>query len=130
MKLKLVVAVSTLAAVSALAQAQPGNRPPQNAPKLSSAEIQKIVQMVSGDKTKTQQYCEIGNLNRQMERADQKNDTKALETLGKQADDLAHKIGPEFVKFMDALDLVNDRSSEGKDLTDAVETLDKLCPAP
>ena len=118
MKLKLVVAVSTLAAVSALAQAQPGNRPPQNAPKLSSAEIQKIVQMVSGDKTQ-----EFNNIVKsatsidRWKRADQKkNDSKALETLGKQADDLAHKIGPEFVKFMDALDLVHDRSSEGKDL--------------
>ena len=47
----------------------------------------------------------------------------------KQADDLAHKIGPEFVKFMDALDQADDRSSEGKELIAAVETLDKLCPA-
>jgi hypothetical protein len=64
-----------------------------------------------------------------MAEADKKNDTKALDTLGKQADDLAHKIGPEFVKFMDALDQADDRSSEGKELIAAVETLDKLCPA-
>jgi hypothetical protein len=128
MKLTLAVSVFALAAMCALAQAQPGNRP-QSAPKLSKAEIQKVVQMISGDKTKTQQYCEIGKLNRQMEQADQKNDTKALETLGKQADDLAHKIGPDFVKFMDALDQVEDPAKADKDLTGAVETLDKLCPA-
>jgi hypothetical protein len=127
MKLKL--AAVMLAAMPAFAQAQPANRPPQNAPTLSKAEIQKVVAMVSADKTKAQQYCEIGKLNRQMEQADQKNDTKALETLGKQADELAHKIGPEFVKFMDALDQVDDRTSEGKELTSAVESLDKLCPA-
>ena len=64
-----------------------------------------------------------------MAEADQKNDTKALETLGKQADDIAQKIGPEFVKFMDALDQADDRTNEGKELIAAVETLDKLCTA-
>ena len=62
-----------------------------------------------------------------MAQADQKNDTKSLETLGKQADDLAEKIGPEFVKLIDALDQMDENSSQGKELMAAVETLDKLC---
>ncbi len=126
MKLTAVV-VSAFAAVPALAQPQPG-APPAHAPQPTQAEIQKVVATISGDKTKTQQYCEIGQLNQQMAEADQKNDTKALESLGKQADDLTHKIGPEFVKFMDALDRMDDRSEEGKQLMAAVEQLDKLCP--
>src|SRR5258708_6283267 len=121
MKLKLVVAIFALAAMPAFAQAQQGGRPP-NVPKPTKAEVQKVVQIVSGDKTKTQQYCDIGKLNQQMALADQKKDTKALEALGKQADDLAQKIGPEFVKFMDALDEVDDNSSEGKEFIAAVET--------
>jgi hypothetical protein len=128
MKLTLVLAVAAFAAIPALAQAQPGG-PPPNAPKPTKGEIQKVVQTISGDKTKTQQYCEIGRLNQRMAEADQKNDTKTLETLGRQADDLAQKLGPEFIKFMDALDAVDDKMSEGKDLIAAVETLDKLCPA-
>ncbi|HEY7247805.1 MAG TPA: hypothetical protein VH678_28385 [Xanthobacteraceae bacterium] len=128
MKLTAVVIISAFAAMPALAQPQPG-APAANAPKPTQAEIQKVVATVSADKTKTQQYCEIGKLNQQMAEADQKNDTKALEGLGKQADDLAHKIGPDFVKFMDALDQMDDRSDEGKHLMAAVEQLDKLCPA-
>ena len=128
MKLTAVLVISAFAAMPVFAQAQPAG-PPTNAPKPTKAEIQKVVATVSGDKTKAQQYCEIGKLNQQMAEADKKNDTKALDTLGKQADDLAHKIGPEFVKFMDALDQADDRSSEGKELIAAVETLDKLCPA-
>jgi hypothetical protein len=128
MKLTLVLAVCAFAAIPALAQAQPGG-PPPNAPKPTKAEIQKVVQTISGDKTKSQQYCEIGKLNQRMAEADQKNDTKTLETLGRQADDIAQKLGPEFIKFMDALDAVDDKTSEGKDLIAAVETLDKLCPA-
>jgi len=127
MKLTLVFAISAFAGMPILAQAQPGG-PPPNAPKPSKAEVQKVVATISGDKTKTQQYCELGKLNQRMAEADQKNDTKTLETLGKQADDLAHKLGPEFVKFMDALDQVDEKTSEGKNMIAAVESLDKLCP--
>ncbi len=126
MELKLVLAISALAAMPALAQTQQGGRPP-NVPMPTKAEIQKVIQIVSSDKTKTHQYCEIGKINQQMAQADQKNDTKSLETLGKQADDLVEKIGPEFVKFIDALDQMDENSSQGKELMAAVETLDKLC---
>jgi hypothetical protein len=125
MKLTTVLAISAFAAMPALAQPQHSS----TAPKLTDAEIQKVVATVSADKTKTQQYCEIGKLNQQMAEADQKNDTKALEALSKQMDDLEHKIGPDFVRFMDALDHMDDRSDEAKQLMAAVETLDKLCPA-
>ena len=128
MKLTAVLVISAFAAMPVFAQAQPAG-PPANAPKPTKAEIQKVVATVSGDKTKAQQYCEIGKLNQKMAEADQKNDTKALETLGKQADDIAQKIGPEFVKFMDALDQADDKTNEGKELIAAVETLDKLSPA-
>src|ERR1700730_6411612 len=85
MKLKLVVAISAFAAMP-FAQAQQAQ--PPAAPKPTKAEIQGVVQIVSGNKTKTQQYCDLGKLNQQMALADQKNDTKTLEALGKQADDL------------------------------------------
>jgi hypothetical protein len=125
MKLNLVVAISAFAAVP-FAQAQQGRPPTGSQP--TKAEIQRVVQIVSGNKTKTQQYCDLGKLNQQMALADQKKDAKTLEALGKQADDLAQKIGPEFVTFIDALDQADDNTSEGKELIAAVETLDKLCP--
>ncbi len=127
MRLKLALAISAVAVMPVLAQAQQGS-PPQNVPMPTRAEVQKVVQMVSSDKTKTQQYCELGKVNQQLALADEKHDAKALETLGKRADDLVHKIGPDFVKFMDALDEVDENSTQGKELVAAVETLDKLCP--
>jgi hypothetical protein len=128
MRLKLALAISAIAVMPVLAQAQQGSRP-QNVPMPTKAEVQKVVQMVSNDKTKTQRYCELGKVNQQLAQADEKHDAKALEALGKQADDLAHKIGPDFVKLMDALDEVDENSAQGKDLIAAVETLDKLCAA-
>jgi len=124
MKRESIVALAALAAMPAFAQ-QGG--PPANVPMPTKAEIQQVMQIVSNDKTKTQQYCELGRINQKMAQADHKRDTRALEALGKQADELAEKIGPEFVKFIDAVDETDERSSAGKELMAAVETLDKLC---
>jgi hypothetical protein len=126
MNLKLAVTISALAAMPTLAQSQQGV-PPPNAPRPTLAQVQKVVQIISGDKTKTQQYCDIGKLNEQMTQAEQKNDTKALEALSRQADDLAQKIGPEYVALMDGLGLIDENSSEGKQFIAALDSLDKLC---
>jgi len=125
MRLKLSVTIFVLAVVPAIAQAQ--QHAPPNVTKPTMAQVQKVVQIVSGDKTKTQYYCAIGKLNEQMAEADQKNDTKRLESLTTRADDLAQKIGPEYVALMDGLSTVDDESAEGKQFAAALDALDKLC---
>jgi hypothetical protein len=125
MKLKVIIAVSALLAMSAVAQAQQGS--PPNVPAPTKADIEKVVQIVSSDKTKTQAYCEIGKLNEQMAEADQKKDQKTLDALGKQADALAEKIGPEYIKLMEGLDQVDPNSALGKQLESLFAPLDKLC---
>jgi hypothetical protein len=124
MNLKVIVAASALFAMSAFAQAQQG---PPNVPAPTKADVQKVVQIVSADKAKTQAYCDIGKLNEQMAAADQKKDQKALEALGKQADALAEKIGPEYVKLMEGLEQVDPNSPLGKQLETLFAPLDKLC---
>jgi hypothetical protein len=122
---KLSVIIPVLAVIPAIAQAQ--QKPPPHVAKPTMAQVQKVVQIVSGDKTKTQYYCEIGKLNEQMAEADQKNDTKRLESLTSQADNLAQKIGPEYIALMDGLSTVDENSAEGKQFATALDALDKLC---
>jgi hypothetical protein len=55
-------------------------------------------------------------------------DSTTVETLERRADELEDKIGPEFVKFMDALDEADEKSAEGKELMAALDNLDDLCP--
>jgi 2-oxo-4-hydroxy-4-carboxy--5-ureidoimidazoline (OHCU) decarboxylase len=85
----------------AFAQAKHGETPPTN-PKSTLAQVQKVVQIISGDKVKTQQFCDVEKLDPQIAEAVQKNDPNKLEALIKQADDLAQKIGPEYVMMMEA----------------------------
>ena len=128
MKLKLVIAISALAAMMpAFAQAKQGETPP-TAPRPTMAQVQKVIQIISGNKTKLQQYCEIATkLDPQIAEAVQKNDANKLEALVKQADDLAQKIGPEYVMMMEGLAQIDENSREGKQIADALDSLVKLC---
>jgi len=93
MKLKLVAAISAFA-IPVLAHAQQGPQP--NVPKPTKADAQNVVQIVMSDKVKTRAYCDLTKLYDQVDASAQKNDTKTLETLNKQADALLHKLGPEY----------------------------------
>ena len=126
MKLRLVAVITALVTVPMLAHAQQGG-PPSNAPKPTKADAQNVVQIITSDKAKTQTYCDLDKLYDQMQTADKKNDSKTVESLGKQADVLATKLGPEYNKMMDGMDQVDPNSNEGKELVSVLSGLDKLC---
>jgi hypothetical protein len=118
----LIVAVFVTAAVPVYAQAQK----PSTA-KVTTADVQKVVTLISGDKAKTQTYCDIGKLNEQIEEADEKKDVKKTEELSQQIDALGKKLGPEYAALMDGLQEVDPESEDGKKIGLMFEPLDKLC---
>ena len=124
MKLKLVAAISAFAAIPALAHAQQGG--PPKVPKPTKADAQNVVQIITSDKVKTQAYCDLNKLYDQL-KAVQQNDTKAIETLTKQAEVLIDKLGPEYFKMMDGLEKVDPKSSEAKEFMSILSELDKGC---
>ena len=123
MRVKLLVLIFALCFGVNLAQGQRA----AHAPKLTTAEIENVVQLVSTDKTKTQFYCELTKINEQISQEKTK-DYAAIRSLQNRADELEEKIGPEFVEFMDALDDADESTVEGKELVDALDKLDDLCP--
>ena len=126
MKLKLVAAISALAAIASLAHAQQGGPQPK-IPKPTTADAQNVVQIITSDKVKTQAYCDLTKLEGQVEAAAQKNDAKTLEALNKQANALLDKLGPEYFKLMDGLEQVDPKSSEAKEFMSILSELDKSC---
>ena len=123
MKLKLVAAISVLAAIPALAHAQQGG--PQ--PKPTKADAQKVVQIITSDKVKTQAYCDLTKLEDQVKALPQNTDTKTAEALTKQAEALIDKLGPEYFELMDGLEQVDQKSSEAKEFMSILSELDKRC---
>ena len=138
MKLKLIVAALVVAVVPMCAQAQAPNppkpsKPAKAAPAAPAAPVskvaaaQRVVKTISGDKTKTETYCDIGKLGEQIEAAEQKNDMKKIDELNKKMDELATKLGPEYIALMGQLEDIDPSSKEGQDISSALGGLDKLC---
>jgi hypothetical protein len=122
MNLKLIVAILLIVALPLCAQAQ---KP--SAAKVTTADVQKVVKIISGDKAKTQTYCDLGKLNERIEEADEKKDIKKTEELSQQIDALGKKLGPEYAALMDGLQEVDPESEDGKQIGLMFEPLDKLC---
>ena len=119
---KLIIAILVIAAVPVCAQAQ---KP--SAATVTKTDVQKVVKLISGDKAKTQTYCDIGKLNAQMAEADETKDTKKLDELSQQIDALGKKLGPEYAALMDGLEDVDPESEDGKQTGLMFQPLDKLC---
>jgi hypothetical protein len=126
MKLKLVAAIFALVAIPALTHAQQGG-PPPSVPKPTKADVEKVVQIVTSDEARTQSYCDLNKLYDQLQAAAQNSDSRTVQALGRQADALLGKLGPEYSKLMDGLDQVDPNSSEGKEFISLLSGLDKLC---
>ncbi|MGC1624008.1 MAG: hypothetical protein WA759_14555 [Pseudolabrys sp.] len=138
MHFKLIVAALAIAAVPALAQAQAPNPPKSSkpakpakaapaAPASKAEAAQKLVKTISADKAKTQTYCDIGKLGDQIEEAEQKKDLKRIDDLNRKMDELATKLGPEYVAVMGDLQDIDPSSKEAQDISSTLEGLDKLC---
>ena len=126
MNLKRVIAVSLFVTVPVIAFAQKDGSTTK-APKPTIAEAQKLVQTISSDKAKLKAYCDIGKLQEQMEKAEQKKDEKAIQALNAKADSLEQQISPEYAKVMDGLEEVDPNSAEGKQFEAVFNALVKEC---
>jgi Holliday junction resolvase RusA-like endonuclease len=92
MNLKLIVAISVIAAMPVCAQAQ---KP--RAAKVTKADAENVVKIIGDDKAKTRTYCDIVELANQFEEADQKNDTQKKDQLSQRMDELVAELGTEYV---------------------------------
>ena len=114
----LLIAV-TIAAVPVCSQAQ--------SPRVSKADAQKVVRIISGDKAKTQTYCDMVKLGEQIEQANDKKDNKSVDELSKKLGELGPKLGPEYAALMDGLQDIDPETEEGQEIESALVALDRLC---
>jgi 5'-3' exonuclease len=122
MNLRLIVAILVIAAVPVFARAQS-----PSAAKVTRADVQKVVKIISGDKAKAQTYCDMANLGDQIEEANDKKDSKTADELSQKMKELENNLGPEYVALMDGLQDIDPESDDGADIVAALAALDKLC---
>ena len=125
MNLKLIVAISVIAAMPVCAQAQ---KP--SAANVTKADAENVVKIISGDKAKTRTYCNIVDLSNQFEEAEQKNDTKKTDELSQQIDELVPELGSEYTALNEGLEDIDPNSKDSTDIVSTLAALDKLCAKP
>ena len=102
MKLKLIVAILLIAAAPRWAQAQSA---------VTNEDAQEVIGIISGDKDKTEAYCDSIKLGDQIEHGDQQG--KSTDELNQQMNALTEKLGPEYAALMAAYRDMDLSSREG-----------------
>jgi ABC-type transporter Mla subunit MlaD len=121
MNLKLTFTILAIAVVPVCAQAQ------QPSGAKVKADAQNVVKIISGDKAKTQTYCQMDQLGDQIDEAAQKKDNKKAEELSRKMEELSGRLGPEYVAFVKELENVDPNSQDTQQINSIMGTLDKLC---
>jgi hypothetical protein len=93
------------------------------------ADAQKVVSIISGDKAKTQNYCQIANVGEQMNQAVQAKDKKKFEELAqKLLPELEKNLGPEYLGLVESLGKTNLTPKDGQEIVSIFDKLDESCP--
>lgn len=95
---------------------------------VTKADAQEVLKIISGDKAKTQTYCDMTRLDEQIKQAKEKKDSKTVNELSQKLDLLEEKLGPEYVALMDGLEDIDPKSEVALQIESALDDLyDNLC---
>jgi hypothetical protein len=120
--LRLIVTILVIAAAPIWAQAQT----PAPA-KVTKADAQKMLRIISSDKAKTRIYRQMAKLGAQMEQANETGDAKKFDALFQRMDELGKKLGPEYAALIDGLQDIDPESEVGQEISSTLDALDNLC---
>src|SRR5262245_26424567 len=96
--------------------------------KVSKGDAQRVVKIISGDKAKTQTYCDIKKLDEQIAQTDEKKDSKMADELSQKVGELEKTLGPEYTALIDGLQGVDPETDEvGEEIMLTLLALDRLC---
>ena len=94
----------------------------------NAAELaQKVVSIISGDKAKTQTYCQILDFSDELDQADQQKDREKAEELSQKINELQKKLGSEYLALLKVTEHVDPNSKDGQEIVSNLVKLDNSC---
>jgi len=117
------VAIFAGTTVAAVGQEEPTNQ----TSKPSLADVQHLVERISGDESKLHAYCELGKLHDETRQAVEYNDTNAIAAVATKTDDFERQLGLEYDNVLDGLDQIDFSSDEGQRIAAAFYALQQKC---
>jgi preprotein translocase subunit YajC len=116
-----IIVILLVMAVPLYAQAQQ-----PDAAKLK-ADAQKVVSIIKGDKAKTQTYCQVSDIAKQMDEAVQEKDRKKAEELSQKLTESETHLGPEYLALVESLRNMDLTSKDGQEIASTFDKLDESC---
>jgi hypothetical protein len=101
-------------------------RQQQNAAKVKS-DARNAVGIIGGDKAKTQTYCKVVDLGRQLNQALGEKDQKKARALSQEIIQLRKQL-PEFVALGNIVKHVDLNSPDGREIASIIRSLNQSCP--
>ena len=101
-------------------------RQQQNVAKLK-ADARNAVGIIGGDKAKTQTYCQIMDLGRQMNQAVREKGRKKAKALSQEIVQLGQQL-PEFIVLSNVVERVDPNSPDGREIALIIQSLNQSCP--
>jgi len=92
------------------------------------ADARNVVSIITGDKAKSQVYCQVLDLSDELDQVDRHKDLKKAEDLSQKVDDLQKKLGPEYLELLENLKDVDPDSEDGREIMSMFVMLDQSCP--
>jgi hypothetical protein len=100
----------------------------QDLPRVSKADAQRVVEIISNDKAKTQAYCDMQALSEQMERAYEERNIKQTDKLLQKIDTMGKTLGPEYVALIERLEVLDpEKDKLGAEIMFELTALNRLC---
>ena len=118
----LIVAILVISTAPVYAQRQQ-----QNVAKLKT-DARNVVGTIGADKAKTQAYCQIVDVGRQLEQADKEKDRKKTRVLSQKINQLQKLVGPEFLMLVNILKHLDLNSPDGREIASIIQSLNQSCP--
>lgn len=88
---------------------------------------QKVASIISGDRAKTQTYCQVLDLSDELDQVDRHQDRKKAEDLSGKIDELQTKLGPEYLALLEVTKDVDPNSKDGQEIVSIFDKLDSSC---
>jgi hypothetical protein len=117
----LIVGILIISTAPLYAQAQPD-------PAKLKADAQKVVSIISGDKAKTQTFCQMAIIGKAINEAIQQKDAEKAVELDQRIGELEKQLGREYLAFVDDVRNIDLNSKDGQEILSIFDSLDKSCP--
>ena len=101
-------------------------RQQQNVARLKE-DVRNAVGIIGGDKAKTQTYCRVVDLGRQLNQAVGEKDQKKARALSQEIIQLRKQL-PEFVALGNIVKRVDLNSPDGREIASIIRSLNQSCP--